>query len=144
MASTTHRSYSQSIATALSTELNALANNASTVLGPEIDNTTANDLFMDLELNLGTTSARVANGAVDVYMVVALDGTNYGDANEVTAKRVAEFDLDAGTLPRRSTRIDINIPPAKIKLFARNAATGVSLAATSNTLRYRTHSISTS
>lgn len=143
MATTTHKAYTQSIANALTTELNSLANNTNSSASSAIDNSTNLDLFMDLELVIDTTSSRTAGGGIGVYMVSRVDGTNFGDVNETTASLVAFFPLDAATTARRATRRDIPIPPEQFKLFARNTATGITLAASANTLKYRTHSITT-
>jgi hypothetical protein len=143
MASTIHKAYTQSATNALTTELDALANNTNSSASSAIDNSSNLDLFMDLELNLGTTSSRSAGGVVAIYMTTRLDGSNFPDANETTATLVAVFPLDAATTARRCVRRDIPIPPEQFKLFARNSNLGVALAANSNTLKYRTHSITT-
>lgn len=142
MASTTHKAYTQSATSALSTELNSLSNAANTAASGAIDNSTNLDLYMDLELVLATQgSARSAGAYVGVYLTQSLDGTNYDDVHETTARLVATFPLDAATTARRATVRNVPIPPsATFKLFARNA-TGQALAASGNTIKYRTHSL---
>ena len=143
MASTTHKAYTQSATTALTTELNSLAANNNTVASSAIDNTTNLDLFMDVELVLAAQGSARSNGAyVALYMTQALDGSNYGDSQELVAKLIATFTLDASTTARRATFNDIPIPPGLFKLFARNV-TGQALAASGNTVSYRTHSVQT-
>ena len=143
MATTSHKAYTQSATTILSTELNSITANNNTSLSSAIDNTTNLDLFMDVELVLAAQGSSRSNGAyVALYMVQALDGTNYGDAQELAAKLIATFPLDAATTARRSTFQDIPIPPGLIKVFARNV-TGQTLAASGNTVKYRTHSVQT-
>jgi hypothetical protein len=143
MASTTHKAYTQSIASALTTELDALANAGTSSASGAIDNTTNLDLFMDLELHVAAQgSARATGASVEVYMVMTLDATNYGDAIRSTAELVAVFSLDAATTARYVHRRDIPIPPANFKLFVYNN-TGQALAATSSALKYRTHSVKT-
>lgn len=142
MATTTHGSYGVVI-TALSTELNSLANSANTAASAAIDNTTALTMFIDLELYVAVQSVARSTGAtVEVYMTPALDGTNYADANETTAELIASFPLDAATTARRCVRRDIPVPPGIYKVFARNR-TGQALAASGNTVIYRTHNVVT-
>lgn len=143
MATTKHTAYVQSATTALTTELNSLANGANSSASSAIDNTTNLDLFMDLELVLATQGSSRSTGAVVlVFMTNSLDGTNYDDVNETTAEMVAAFPLDAATTARRRTVRDIPIGPGKFKLFARNA-TGQAFAASGSTVSYRTHNVAT-
>lgn len=142
MASTTHKAYGTTTS-ALTTELNSLANNGNTAASAAIDNTSALDLFMDLELVIATQgSARATGAAIYVFAVYAVDGTNYGDVNETTAVWLATFPMDAATTARRMAATDVPMPPGLFKLFVRNV-TGQALAASSNTLKYRPHSITT-
>ena len=141
MASVTHKSYTAAIASALTTEANSLANDANTAASSAIDNTTNLDLFHDLTLTIATQgSARSAGATVEVYLVMALDGTNYDDVSESTAELVAVFSLDAATTARQLTRRDVPIPPGLFKYFLRNR-TGQALAASGNLLEYRAHSV---
>lgn len=143
MATTKHAAYTQSAATALSTEMNSLANGSASSASSAIDNTTNLDLFMDVELVIATQgSARSAGAVVELYLTTSLDATNYDDATRGVAELVAVFPLDAATTARRRTVRDVPIPPANFKLFAHNA-TGQAMASSGNTVRYRTHSITT-
>lgn len=143
MATTKHKAWSAAAQTALSTDLNSLANSTNSAASAEIDNSTALDLYVDAVLYVAAQgSARSAGGTVTVYMISATDGTNYDDAHETTAEIVAVFPLDAATTARRLTRRDIPIPPGKFKLFLRNG-TGQAFASSGSTLTYRAHSIET-
>lgn len=143
MATTKHTAYVQSAASALTTELNSLANATASAASGVIDNTSDLALFMDLELVIAAQgSARSTGASILVFMVHAIDGTNYGDVHETTAEPVAMFPLDAATTARRSAARDIPIPPGLFKLFLLNN-TGQALAASGSTLKYRTHNIAT-
>jgi hypothetical protein len=143
MATTGHKAYSQSATSALTTELNSIANNANTAASAAIDNTSALDLYADIELVIAAQgSARSAGAYIAVYFVHALDGTNYDDVNETTAELAAVYPLDAATSARRRTVRDVPIPPGLFKVFARNV-TGQALASSGNTVKYRAHSITT-
>lgn len=142
MAVTEHGAYA-AIATALSTELNSIASAGLTAASAAIDNTSNLDLYADFELVVAAQgTARVAGATVQLFIVVALDGTNYGDVNATTAEVIAVFPLDAVVTARRAVIRDVPIPPALFKLFAVNS-TGQTLAASANTIKYRTHSVST-
>lgn len=143
MASTTHKAYSQTATSILTTELNSLANNTASSSSSAIDNTSALDLFMDIELVVAAQGVARSSGAyIAVYMSHALDGTNYDDTNTTTGELAATFLLDATTTARRRTIRDIAIPPGLFKLWAYNA-TGQALAASGNTVKYRLHSVTT-
>ena len=141
MATTKHKAYTQSAANLLTTELNSLGSGSNSTASSAIDNTTNLDLFMDVEIVVAAQgSARSTGAYIGLYMTQALDGTNYGDVHETTAKLVCVFPLDAATTARRATFQDIPIPPGLMKFFARNV-TGQALASSGNTIKYRTHSI---
>jgi len=141
MAISKHSAYTASIASALTTELNSIANNANTAASAEIDNSTDLNLYHDLTLTIAAQgSSRTAGATVVVYLVMALDGTNFDDVNETTAEIAAVFPLDAVTTARQTTRRDVPIPPGKFKYFIRNA-TGQTLAASGNLLEYRAHNV---
>jgi hypothetical protein len=140
MATVKHGSYG-TITSALTTELNSLANATTSSASSAIDNTTDLHLFHDLTLTIATQGvARSSGSTVEVYMAPALDGTNYDDVHETTAELVAVFSLDAATTARQATRRDIPVPPGLWKYFVRNR-TGQAFAASGNILEYRAHSV---
>lgn len=143
MATTKHKAYSASIANVHTTSLNSLANNANSAASSAIDNTSALDLYDDLTLTIATQgSARSAGATVGVYLIQALDGTNYDAVHEGTAELVAVFSLDAATTARQVSRRDIPIPPGLFEYFVRNQ-TGQAFAASGNILERRPHSLET-
>lgn len=125
----------------LTTELNSLAN-AGKVLGAAIDNSSALDMYMDLELYVAVQgSARSAGARVDIYLVSSIDGgTNYGwgDATDTPPGEclVWSFSLDAATTARYCVSRPFPIGPGHHKIVILNA-TGQALKADSNVLQYR-------
>jgi hypothetical protein len=143
MATTKHKAYSAAIANVHTTSLNSLANNANSAASSAIDNGTLLDLYDDLTLTVATQgSARSAGAVVTVYLIPALDGTNYDAVSEATAEVAAVFSLDAATTARQSTRRDIPIPPGLFEYFVRNS-TGQAFASSGNILERRPHSLET-
>lgn len=142
MAALKHAAYTIAATTALSTELNSLANTTASAASAAIDNTSNLDLEMEVELVLAAQGAARSTGAqVYLYIVRSIDGgTNYADANSSINDPVAVFTLDAATTARRETKADIRIPPGLFKLVAFNA-TGQAFAASGNTIRYRTRQL---
>jgi hypothetical protein len=141
MADTTHKSYA-TIATALSTGLNSLANNTASAASSSIDNTTALELYADFELVLGTQTARTSGASVQVWFAVSLDGTNFADVSISSAEYAGSFSLPLTTAAVRAVIRDVAIPPGLFQVFIYNASTQA-LNASGNTLKYRTHSIKT-
>lgn len=143
MALTKHAAYTAAIASTLTTELNSLANATLSSASSEIDNSSNKDLFVDLTLTVAAQgSARSAGATVEIWMTMALDGTNHDDMVRNVAELVAVFPLDAATTARQSTRRDVPIPPGKIKFAAYNS-TGQAFASSGNIVEYRAHSIET-
>ena len=135
----------ESLTSALTTELNSLADSTSDTTGfsavsAEIPNET--DLFQYISLELVVAaqgSARSAGAFVAVYINYSADGTTYDDAsNKAFSELLAVFGLDAATTARRLTRVNIPIPPLDFKLLELND-TGQAFAASGNTLKYRRH-----
>ena len=113
MASMTHQGYTAAIATVLSTDLNSLASGNTSAASAALDNTTNLDLLADLTLTVATQgSARSAGAVVSVYMVQALDGTNYDDVQASCSELVAVFSLDAATTAGRSAAVTFPSRPA--------------------------------
>lgn len=142
MAETTWSGYKAASATALTTELNSLANGSVSALSSEIDNSTNKYLFMDLELYLASLTP-TTGGYVSVYVVPSEDGTNYpsfdtgaspGDYNGNYF--VTSFSTKAATAAQRMVRREILVPPGKWKIAVQNSC-GAALAASGNTLSWR-------
>ena len=65
--------------TVLTTELNSLANNANSVVGPAYDNSANRDRYAVAVLNLAAITAPADGATVELFAMPALDGTNYMD-----------------------------------------------------------------
>jgi len=131
------------LTTYLSTALDALADGANKI-GAEIDNTNGKNTYALCELYLALQGGARDSGAyVALYIIKSVDGTNYefgGDALDPPASSwVTNFTLDADTAARY-VGVDIPIPPCKFKFLLINE-TGQALAATLNTLKYRTYNL---
>lgn len=126
------------ISTVISTDMNSLAN-ASRALSSEINNASGLYLFDDVQLSLGAFgSTPSAGGVVELYIVAALDGTNYEDGNASTdppiANLVGVFNIRASTAAQIHTLRQIPIPPVKYKYLVINK-TGQTFNASGNTLK---------
>jgi hypothetical protein len=135
----------ESLTSALTTELNSLADSTSDTTGfsglsSEIANETNLYKYIALELVVATQgSARSAGAFVSVYIVYAADGTTYSDsANKLFSEELTRFPLDASTTARRLTKVGIPILPLDFKLYVLND-TGQAFASSGNTLKYRRH-----
>lgn len=133
----------EAIQSALTTELNSLADGAYSAASAAIDNAADLYQFMSLELNLAsltpTTSPYVA-----IYLLPSVDGTNYVDGGGSVAPPantlIAVFDLSTSAGVKWRAATNILIPPLKFKLVLLNEA-NVALAASGNTLKYRRYGI---
>lgn len=124
--------------TAISTELNSLANNVG-VLGTEQDNTSNNWQAAHFEIYFTTGSNATAGNLVKLYITSALDGTNYDDlstpANINAAQFVGAVVCRAATTHRLKL-FDAPLPVGqKWKLIARNES-GVAFSASGNFVKY--------
>jgi hypothetical protein len=142
MAEFTLSGYKVAAATALTTDLNSLANGSTSALSAEIDNSTTKYLYADMELYLASLTP-TAGGFVALYLVPSVDGTNYplfdtgaspGAANNNYF--VGSFSTKAAAAAQRIAMREIQLPPGKYKLAVYNGA-GVALAASGNTLSWR-------
>jgi hypothetical protein len=125
----------EAIASALTTELNSLANGGVSSASGAIDNETGLYQYISLELYLGSLNP-TGTPIVQVYLISTLDATNYDDTTPPTFNLLTTFDLTTGATAKRRTRWNIPIPPLAFKLIVKNGS-GVAFASTTNTLKYR-------
>ena len=126
----------------LTTELNGMSV-GNRVLSAAIDNTTDLYLFEDLLLSTAAIgSAFDAGGIFSVFLIEAMDDTNYVDGNASTEPAqndmVGSFNVRAVTSAQKHTVRGITLPPTKYKYLIKNEA-GQSLAASGSTLQRRAY-----
>lgn len=130
--------------TLLSTELNSLANNAgvvSSVGGTSgVFNNAVGTTNMDgnprgkLEFLMGgTVTALTAGGAIQVWFLLSVDGTNFENGTPPPRNPDVVIPLGALTTAQRVTR-RCSVPVGKFKVYAVNAATGQAMPSSGNTL----------
>lgn len=146
MATVVKQNLYDTIVSAMTTELNSLANNArniSSALGS--DATTAASLYADFELSWTQGVAPTAGTGFDLYLVRSADGTNYADGSSSIAPSlnsyVGTFWVRAVTTAQRDVIPDVRLPPGLFKTILVNNGTGQSMAASGNTLKYRPHNL---
>lgn len=130
-----------SISTIADTGLNSLANNGR-VLSSEVDNSSGGGsperVYGDFELYVGFGSAPTAESPINLYLVAALDATNYevGDGTDAarTNTLIGTMNVLNGTTAKRFTVKNIMLPPSKFKILVENK-TGQSFASSGNTLK---------
>jgi hypothetical protein len=126
-----------SIASALTTELNSLANGSYSSVSTAYDNETNKHLYLDLELVLASLTP-TGTPSCPVFLVAQVDGTNYEDSPNAASIPIAIFAFTTATAAKRQIRSNILVPPLSFKLGILNSM-GVSLASSGNTLKYRLH-----
>ena len=129
----------------LTTDLNSLANDGNK-LGAAIDNSTSLHMYIDVDFDLALQgTARTAGAHIAVFLIPAVDGTNYAsgdDSFDPPANRfVAALSLDAAVTARRVAAQMIPVPPGLFKLLFENK-TGQAFAASGNVAAYRLYSVS--
>lgn len=117
-----------------------------TDLSDEIDNSTDKYFFADLEIVLGSAAFTGNFSTIEIYLVPSVDGTNFGDwtgnvATEEPENKqyfVGSVVTSGSTAAQRLIKRNIALPNGKYKWAFRNKS-GVALAATGNTVKYRPH-----
>ena len=103
--------------------LKNLANNGQK-LGAEVDNATDRNMYADFELLCKFQSAPSAGGYVALYLVQAVDGTNYADGSDSVAPpattMVGTFPVRAVTDAQRVVVRHVLLPASKFKPLAVN------------------------
>lgn len=128
------------------TSLNSIANGSAILSSTQVDNSTAFDIFCDVEVVLASLAA-IAPSYVGVYFYpLNSDASTYGDGRFGSAAAgpppsqyyVGSCVMVAATQAQQGTVRGILLPPAKGKFVLYNQM-GVSFASSGNTLKYRTY-----
>jgi hypothetical protein len=134
----------QSIVFSGTRTLVSLADDEWTDLSDVVDNSTNGWLFADWEFVCTSVAFTGADSAIELYILPAVDGTNYGDwtgdgitdEQEHNVHFVGSFTTSGATAAQRLTLRGIELPPGKFKVGVRNRG-GVALAASGSTLGFR-------
>jgi hypothetical protein len=142
MASTFQWTTPDTIASALTTELNTLTNGSYSAASGAIDNETGLFLYVDVELSLASLNP-TGTPSCSLFIVKSVDaGSNFEDGGGATAPAnealLCSFSLSTGASTKRRVVANLLIPPLQFKFVLLNN-TGVSTAASGNTVRYRRH-----
>ena len=127
--------------------LASLTDNEWTNLSDAIDNSTNKYTLVDVELYLASAAFTGTDSTLLLYLVPSVDGTNYPNwtGNVTTSEQenekyfVCSFTTSGATEAQRMTERNIVLPPGLYKYGVRNTS-GVTLAASGNTLKWRPHS----
>lgn len=118
--------------TMITTEANSLATAGTTALGTAWDNTSTRYVQCAGEVYLASLTP-ASGGYVQVYLVPAPDGTNYGDAG-VNSNLVATIYPSTSASAKRLMFENVPMGPFLYKVALKNV-TGVTLAASGNTVK---------
>jgi hypothetical protein len=134
---TTFKLSAAAIATLMTTELNSLAATTGAIASAGYDNSTGLYFWGDFELNATYAVAPTANKTVDLYIIPALDGSNYDDGSAsilpITCY-VGSFVVRNIATAHKLVLRGIPLPPTPFKAILYNAA-DQALGASGNTLK---------
>lgn len=124
---------------ALSSEVSAISDTASTAAGSAIDNSSSLDMLGDISILLATITPTSTGARVDIHLLPRLDdGTTYADIG--TATIVGTLAITTGAGAKSGMIQGVRIPPGFFKLALTNR-TGVTLNATGNTVKIRRYGL---
>jgi hypothetical protein len=125
----------------LSTELNTLANGSRTNGGTVVDNSVNLDKYGWFELGVTFGSAPSADGYIALYLIPAMDGTNYADGSSTVAPGadtwIINISLNATTNAQNKQVGPVALPPSKFKIIAENRS-GQAFPSSGSTLKLYT------
>lgn len=124
------------IASALTTQLDSLGDGVASAASTAIDNDSDLYQYIELEIHLASLTPG-SSPSVVILLQKSVDGTNYEDGSELNNAAVftgASFSTAASA--HHMCLGPLVIPPCKFKLILVNHA-GAALASSGNTLKYR-------
>lgn len=133
----------------MTTDLNSLASGNALLQAADITNGSALDIFADFSLHLASAAFVAPNFMALFRYDLNDDGTTYGDGRFTSAAAmtsataptpywVGNFPLVAATQVQNGTVRGVILPPGTTRVVLWNQG-GVNLAASANTLKYRTY-----
>lgn len=130
--------------------LSSLADDEYTDESDEIDNSTNKYMFVDLDIDLASAAFSGIDSGVECYIIPSVDGTNYpnwsgnstSDEQENNQYFVGFAQTSGATEANRMVLQNVPLPSGKYKWAFRNRS-GVSLAASGNTISWRPHGYET-
>ena len=136
--------YQAQTTSALTTELNALADGQVSALGTQITNSTNKYLFADFEICIASSYTISTTSYLTVYLVPAIDDTNYASwSTGATANAAAQYAVGVVQFPpvasstnSRGSLMFVPVPSGNYKP-AVGSNMGAALPATSNTMTVR-------
>jgi hypothetical protein len=122
--------------------VNGLTNGSMSAASAEIDNSAALELFADLGLHLDSMTT-TAGARIDIYILQALDGTNYPAVTAAVLRGqpsmlLCSIGLYVGTNAQDPTMRNLLLPPTKFKLVLDNQS-GATLPAANTLLELITY-----
>lgn len=138
MANTTKLIAGVAYTSIITTGLNSLADGAAAAASSAIDNTSNLNLLMDLSIVLGSINPSGTPYIEFRKIELGGDGTNYDDST--LASWIGRIGLTTGSSAKYGSLIGVPLTLGQFKLIPINR-TGVTLAASGNTLYYRTYSL---
>lgn len=105
----------------------SVTNGSTATAATTFDNSNGANLFFwaDFELQVTFSVAPTANTVVELYIIYAMDSTNYADSDSTTPPNnlfVGSFPVRAVTSAQRVLLRGVPLSPAPLKAFIRNSA----------------------
>lgn len=125
------------LTTVISTDLDSLATGTRSNAGAVFDNGAGLYLFGDFEANITFASSPTAGGLLTLFLLPAVDGTNYADGSSSVANINAQrgFWVVRGVnTAQRIVLPGVVLPPCKFKIMVANDASQ-NLASSGNTIK---------